>query len=77
MTAMAASQRRGPGVTIEPINSEDQLFLQLRTITVQRLRAAQRGDRGICVLLERVRQGCLAKLEGRDVKSRRRILSAA
>ncbi len=64
-------------MTIEPTSIEDQLFLQLRTVTVQRRRAAQRGDRGICVLLERVRQGCLLQLGAKQVKSRRRILSAA
>ena len=64
-------------MTIEPTSVEDQLFLQLRTVTVQRLRAAQRGDRGIWVLLERVRRGCLAQLGGKQAKTPRRILSAA
>jgi hypothetical protein len=64
-------------VNLIPTGVEDQLFLQLRTLTVQRLRAAERGDRGICVLLERLRKNCLAELAGRQCKPRRRLLHAA
>ncbi len=74
---MAATRARGPGVTIEPISIEDQLFLQLRAATVQRLRAAQRGDGGLCILIERERVGCLRQLGAQGAESRRRILSAA
>lgn len=64
-------------MTIEPTSIEDQLFLQLRAATVQRLRAAQRGDDGLCILLERERLGCLGMLGARRMAGRARILSAA
>ena len=64
-------------MNLVPTSVEDQLFLQLRTLTVQRLRAAARGDRGICVLLERLRQNCLAELGGSQCRARRRLLRAA
>ena len=41
---------------------EDQLFAQLRMTTVQRLRAAARGDDGVGLLLARQRSACLAQL---------------
>ncbi len=64
-------------MNLVPTGVEDRLFLQLRTLTVQRLRAARRGDRGICILLERLRQNCLAELGGRQCKAHRRLLRAA
>lgn len=64
-------------MTIEPINLEDQLFTQLRSATVQRLRAAQRGDDGLCVLLHRQRVHCLEALGCRTAPRRRWALSAA
>lgn len=64
-------------MNLVPTGIEDRLFLQMRTLTVQRLRAAERGDRGICILLERLRQNCLAELGGRQCKARRRLLHAA
>ena len=64
-------------MTIEPINFEDQLFAQLRTTTVHRLRAAQRGDSGLCVLLERQRAQCLRELDVHARPRRRPVLSAA
>ncbi len=64
-------------MSIEPTSIEDQLFMQLRTATVQRLRAAQRGDGGLCVLLERERAHCLRQLGAHGTASRRRVLTAA
>lgn len=64
-------------MTIEPNSIEDQLFVQLRAATVQRLRAAQRGDDGLCTLLERERLSCLRELGAHSLQSRRKILSAA
>lgn len=64
-------------MTIEPISLEDRLFAQLRSVTVERLRAAQRGDSGLCVLLARQRALCLGELEGDLRPPRRRVLSAA
>jgi hypothetical protein len=49
-------------VTIELGDIEDQLFAQLRLTTVQRLRAAVRGDDGLGLLLVRQRGACLAAL---------------
>ncbi|MCC6708562.1 MAG: hypothetical protein IT492_13480 [Gammaproteobacteria bacterium] len=64
-------------MTIEPTNIEDRLFAQLRTATVQRLRAAARCDHGLCVLLHRQRVTCLAELGARRTLARRPVLSAA
>ncbi|MBK6656730.1 MAG: hypothetical protein IPG43_00600 [Proteobacteria bacterium] len=64
-------------MAIEPINLEDQLFLKLRTATVQRLRAAHRADHGLCVLLERERVACLHELGAHRAAAHRHILSAA
>ena len=74
---LVATRVRGPRVTIEPNSIEDQLFVQLRAATVQRLRAAQRGDGGLCKLLERQRLGCLRELGAHSLQSPRRVLSAA
>ena len=71
------SVRRGLGVTIEQSNIEEQLCPQLRTATVQRLRATQRGDHGVCILLERERVACLKQLGARGTARLRRVLSAA
>ena len=73
----AATRVRGPRVTIEPNSLEDQLFVRLRAATVQRLRAAQRGEGGLCILLERERLSCLRELGAHSLESHRRILSAA
>ena len=73
----AATRVRGPRVTIEADSIEDQLFVQLRAATVQRLRAAQRGDGGLCILLERERLSCLRELGAHSLHSRRKVLSAA
>lgn len=43
-------------------NPEDHLFLELRTRTAQRLRAAARGDHGVALLVAREREACLARL---------------
>ena len=64
-------------MTIEPTSIEDELFLQLRTATVQRLRAAARGDTGLCILLERQRGTHLRELGGYRTESRQPVLSAA
>ena len=64
-------------MTIELQHIEDQLFAQLRVATAQRLRAAQRGDGGLCVLLARQRSASLAELRARSARQPCRILHAA
>ena len=64
-------------MTIEFEHIEDQLFAQLRVATAQRLRAADRGDGGLCVLLARQRCASLAELRANSSSQPRRLLYAA
>lgn len=64
-------------MTIEPTSIEDLLFVQLRTATVHRVRAALRGDDGLCILLERERVACLRQLGALDMSGTQRLFRAA
>ena len=64
-------------MTIEPKHIEEQLFAQLRVATAQRLRAADRGDGGLCVLLARQRNASLAELRACSARQPCHILHAA
>lgn len=61
----------------EPRAVEDQLFLQLRVATAQRLRAVGRGDQGLCALLARQRSAHLTDLRTCAASQSPRILQAA
>lgn len=64
-------------MTIELSSAEDLLFVQLRVVTAQRLRAVGRGDDGLCVLLARQRSASLAELRACSTSPSHRILNAA
>lgn len=64
-------------MNIELGDIEDQLFAQLRLTTVQRLRAAGRGDGGLVVLLARQRGACLAELRAGSLRRTSRMQRAA